>query len=356
MENDVNGNGDATDAIPCLVVGTSSLDAQATLQGILGWWGLPTKDGASEYYCVVTDGEVDLAPRTEAYRAAITKIAEWYEKGYLWAEFYTGNTAAMASLLRESAIPVVGAFNSSAWDIANLEIYGDTDINNTKNDGVMKFVDPPAVEGYTARLFVNPAINGYRDCYAITNKCSEEDAKILLAWMDMAMFTLEGTVSADKGPADAEDRLDGFTNVWDWGEDGKPVLHAITEDQYWDNADLMSVFPDTVGSFYYLYVPEDYGEDGWMNMAMRLQEIRDGNHQWDNTELWPRPYYTEDVSIEISYLWPDIKSVITQYETQFIKGELEINDTNWNEYQKALYKAQIGRLVDLLQETYDATV
>lgn len=64
---------------------------------------------------------------------------------------------------------------------------------------------------------------------------------------------------------------------------------------------------------------------------------------------------TEDQADEVSFLWPDVKAVITEYETKFVKGELEINDTNWQAYMKALYKADINTLVDILQEAYDAS-
>ncbi len=355
-ENDMNGNGDPNDEIPFLTAGTTAIE-QGAIQGIMAWWGLPTKDSDNDYYTVITNGEVELAPQTDAYRAALIKINEWYEAGYLWSELYTGDKNGIKTAISGVEVPIVGAMNTSARAI-DLKLYGDGN-GDTTNDGVMKRVNPPAVEGYTARLFINPAQNGYKDCYAITNKCTAEDAQIILAWMDMAMFTLEGSINSGDGYEDGENVMAGLPDAWDWDDTTELgfVRYALSVEDYNKQMDMESTMASVTGSFCYCYVPSDYDktEGGWRNLSAQYKEIKDLGTEYNNTEIWPRPYMTEDQADEVSFLWPDVKAVITEYETKFVKGELEINDANWQAYMKALYKADIDTLVDILQEAYDAS-
>ena len=363
-ENDMNGNGDVNDEIPFLCVASSSLDAQATLQGIMNWWGVPTKDGASEFYVVINDGVAKIAPETEAYRAAITKVAEWYKAGYLWDQFFTGKTAALKPLVLDSQVPVVGAYNTNAFNAFDKAIYGDTNEGNDQNDGgFYKFVGVPVPEGYTPRMFLNPGLLGTRDCYAITTKCSDEEAKILLAWMDMAFLTIEGSEGSCGGywEQNKQAGFEKWTNTFEKDESGKLVAVELTADQKAANKaieDAQSAgycFYHLCGSFSYCYPPSYYANNP-SAIALRFREMGTVYNEYLNDEIWTRPYKTADQTAELSFLWPDVKSVITEYEAKFIKGDLEINDANWQAYMKALYKAGSKDLNAVLQDVYNATL
>ena len=366
-EADANGNGDANDEIPFMVVSTSALDAQNHIYGIMNWWGNGTKDGANEFALVIKNGEVQLAPETAGYRAGITKIAEWYKEGYLWDQFFTGKTADMKSLLMDSEIPVVGAYVSSAWEPYDSEKFGD----ENPNDGVYdnsyyQSIACPVPEGYTPTYFVNPGLAGYRDCYAITNKCTEEEAKILLAWMDVAFLSIEGSMGST-GSYWKQNEQPGFENWINTGakaEDGTLSLVKLTTEEYETvNKPIEDKYPQgfylyaVCGTFTYCY-PPSYYQSGMGQAPMRFREmekIADHYEQYWNNEIWYRPYKTTEQATDLAFLWPDIKAVMTEWETKFLSGELEINDTNWNAYMKALYKADSRELVEILQEVYDAT-
>ena len=365
-ENDMNGNGDKNDEIPFMVVSTSALDAQNHIYGIMNWWGNGTKDGANEFALVIKNGKVQLAPETAGYRAGMTKIAEWYKAGYLWDQFFTGKTAAMKTLLTESQVPVVGAWVSSAWEPFDDAKYGDTNPNNGIYDNSCYYpVACPVPEGFTPCYFVNPGIAGYRDCYAVTNKCSEEEAKILLAWMDMAFLTVEGSVASTGNYWD-QPKVAGWENyIPGYTKDAEGVLSKVTltNDQVNSNTAVEDKFPagfclyNICGSFTYCYPPSYYAS-GMGNVPMRFREmatIADHYDQYWNNEIWYRPYKTVEQATDLAFLWPDIKAVMTEWETKFLDGTLEINDANWNAYMKALYKADSRELVSILQDVYDAT-
>ena len=365
-ENDCNGNGDANDEIPFMVVSTSALDAQNHIYGIMNWWGNGTKDGANEFALVIKNGEVQLAPETAGYRAGMTKIAEWYKAGYLWDQFFTGNTAAMRTLLTDSQIPVVGAYVTNAWEPFDDAKYGD----ENPGDGIYdnsyyQFIACPVPEGFTPCYFINPGIAGYRDCYAVTNKCSEEEAKILLAWMDLAFLSIEGSIASCDGYW-KQNEVEGFEkwiNTSAKDENGVLTLVQLNTEQQENNDKVYEPHPYGIGlysicgSFVYCY-PPSYFSSGMGTVPMRFREMNkiiDHYEQYWNPEIWYRPYKTVEQATDLAFLWPDIKAVMTEWETKFLSGELEINDANWNAYMKTLYKADSRELVSILQEVYDAT-
>lgn len=69
--------------------------------------------------------------------------------------------------------------------------------------------------------------------------------------------------------------------------------------------------------------------------------------------VWPRPYSTAEEAEELAYLWPDIKTVITKYETGFISGKIELNDDNWQDFQDELVDAGSEDLIAVLQGMWD---
>lgn len=270
-ENDVNGNGDPNDEIPFLICASSSVNAEANLQGILSWWGLPTTDDDGDYYCVVSGGKVELAPKTKPYQAAIEKVSQWYKEGYLWSGFFTGTSDNMRELMN-TPTPVVGAVTNSAWD------------------GNMEYVSAPVPDGYTPRILVSSDYYGQRDFIGITNICSEEDAKVLLAWMDVAVFCSESPFHEIEPVSDLE-------NI-------RQIEAVIGENCCYQ-------------------------------------------------EIWICPYLTVEQSVDKDNIWPDARSVILDYEEKFIKGYLEINEENWTAYMRALYNTDAWDLIEILQEAYD---
>jgi len=357
---DCNNNGDPNDEIPFLVCATSSLEAQATLQGIMNWWGIGTKDSANDLYIVIRDGKAQLAPTMPEYRAALTKVKEWIDAGYIWDQFFTGKTAAMKSLVLDADVPVVGCVNTNAWEPFDAEKYGDMIPGNGINDdGYYTFVSVPVPEGYTPSMYVEPGYLGSRDAYAILGNTSDEDAKIILAWMDAAMWTLEGSAGSTGSYWKQNEYVQGWNNTYKKDDTGKLVKIELTEAQIMSNKDLEKTLPagytlyDICGSYTYCY-PLSYYEEVPSRRAFRFREMGDIYTDYVNEEIWSRPYKTPDQSDRITLLWPYVKAVITQYETEFLQGKLELNDTNWEEYQNALLKAGSEDLVQVIQSTIDA--
>ena len=93
LDNDVNGNGDPTDEVP--LVPQNLIELQYNLLGI--WLG---EDGSySTLNYVTEDGTVQRFVNHPNFMAFMEKMAEWYQKGYIWKEFFTATTAQMQDLI-----------------------------------------------------------------------------------------------------------------------------------------------------------------------------------------------------------------------------------------------------------------
>lgn len=354
-DHDMNGNGDTTDEIPMLTLCSMRQgDNNGGLQGIMNWWGLPTKDSDTEYYVVITDGVCELAPTMDAYRDCLEVMNEWYEEGLLWDEFFSNVDRSTHLAVANSELDVWGFYNGSQYQ--NVE-------NTTYAWGKdIEFMVPPET-GYDCRYFINPGYTGYKNCFSITTAC--EKPEIVMAWLDNC-YSLEGSWSLNNGVEDEETRYEGMVDMWT-AKDGKIInnIAAGTVEQLTGQAleDRKADHPfmgEILGSIMYGYAPSEFASNAWPTETTSVAYIKNDwiNQKTDlfNKEIWPRPYYTVEQTEEISPIWADIKNICTLWEAAFIKGEKEINDTNWAAYQKELEDARVEDLVDILQEAYDASI
>lgn len=357
-DNDMNGNGDKTDEIPFLLVCSSAYgDNQASLQGLMNLWGLPTKDGTAEMYAVVRDGKVALAPTFEEYKACLKVVNEWYEEGLLWDEFFSAPDKATMNGFANGATDVWGFYNGSQFN--NIE--GKAESKPWWYD--IEFMEPFDT-GYDCVYFMNPGITGYKNVFTVFSSC--EEPEILLHWFD-EFHSLYGSWAASHTPATY--KLKDGTEIKNWEyKDGKIIditdelkvalgrLPTKEESDY-----VSATYPSwstLFGAVMYTFNAKEAVDGIWPtetpSKVSIYQEYQDENPELFNTEIWPRPYYTADQAEICSDSWTAIKALCTKYETAFIKGEMDI-DAKWQDYQDELADAGLEDLVEVLQEAWDAS-
>lgn len=354
-DHDMNGNGDTTDEIPFLTVCSGRAgDANGSMQGIMNWFGLPTKDGDTECYVVITDGVAELAPTMQAYRDCLEMINEWYEEGLLWDEFMSAPSSSTMNATANSELAIWGFYNGSQY-----QNYEGTQYSWGKD---IEFMIPPET-GYECRFFVNPGYTGYKNTFSIFSTCEKPD--VVLAWLDN-VYSLTGSWSFNNGVEDEETRYEGMVDMWTLNADGTitnnvlaGTVQALTGQALEDRKEDHPMLGEIFSSVLYGYAPSEFGTKwptGTTDKGYIKNEWLKAHEDLFNTEIWPRPYYTVEQTEEMAPIWTDIKDICTKYEVAFIKGELELNDTNWAKYQKELEDAKIETLVDILQEAYDASI
>ncbi|MBQ3542259.1 MAG: hypothetical protein IJA45_03940 [Oscillospiraceae bacterium] len=369
--HDMNGNGDATDEIPFLMVSSSRspADAQANLQGLMQLWGIGTKDGDNDYYVHIDDNDVvTIAPTTENYRDCLRWVQKWYDEGLLWENFFASVKNAEFSGIHGNEVAKWGFYNGSGW-----HYNGDLPNRNQPWRDAQTIVEPFDT-GYEPHLFINPAVTGNLNAFTVFSTC--KNPEILLAWYDQ-FLSVEGTLAVTYGMSneweryeDAEDYRAYYEQYPTWykDENGKytfPQLELDYKDLKEFNADLndKKLADHTVwGTVFNLnavckgVTPEEYLDGSWpaaesSSIRFKGQWIEDHPEYFDYN-VWPRPYSTAEEAEELVTLWPSVKRVIGDWEVQFIKGEKSL-DADWEEYQQDLKDAGSEQMIEILQAMWD---
>jgi len=334
-ENDVNGNDNPNDEIPLLVVGNSKLDSNSNIQALFQWWGMPTKDATNDSYAFVKDGKVELVPVTQGYKDAINTISKWYKEGWLWSECYTTNKETYSARLN-SETPIWGA--ALTRKMPTQHAYANEQL---------AFVAPPAIEGYEARIYVNPGVFGTKNCFSLTNKCSEEDAKIIMAWLD-TFYSQEGTLGYIWNmETDETPRYEV--------KDGKLTWTTLTVEQDEQLKKDNPAMADILGGAYIYTRTSDMYQNLFpvdaTNQALWDTYNNIYKDYWNN-EIWPRPTFTEEATEDVAFYQTDVYAIINEYEAKWVTGASDIN-ADWDAYITKMEKAGSKELTKLLQEAYD---
>lgn len=374
-KHDMNGNGLMDDEIPLLMVSSSANgDAQATLQGLMNLWGLGTKDSNNDYYVHIPDNnEVTLAPCTENYRDCLKWVNIWYEEGLIWDRFFENTSSKDLSAVSSNATDLWGFFNGSAW-FNNGPILE----NRSQPWGDNQVIADPFDTGYGVHYFMNPALYGNLNSFMVFSACKEPE--VLLAWYDQ-FLSLEGSLNTYRGLVnewerydDAELYRDYYTQFPTWytdenGQNRFPHLEmdqAVYQDlnQYdQDLSDQKGIDHPTWSSIFGMnavfkgVTPAELATGQWpeheYSESVVLGKYIEEHPELFNYNVWTRPYSTADEADELAFLWPDVRTVIKEYESAFITGDLELNDANWEAFQEDMNSAGAEDLIAILQGMWD---
>lgn len=371
-DNDMDGDGDKTNEIPFLIVCSSKYgDNQGSLQGLMNLWGIPTKDGAAEYYIVISDDmEVTIAPYMEAYRECLKVVNEWYNEGLLWDEFFSAPDRATHNGIANQEGGCWGFYNGSQKPLSYSEDPGSTYQKWGKDTALMEV---PFDTGYEVNYFINPGSTGYKNAWMVLS--GAEHPEYILGWYDHCL-SLKGGYSGSNGVEDEDTRYTlssgaKVPDTWHWDEATQSVIsHNLDDDP---NNDFVSLTGNdaeerknehpylanifTGASMFYGYTPAEYANGQWpvnpLGYATVWGKYIEENDYFSYT-VWPRPYVTPEQAEELGAIWPNIHKTTLLYEAMMIKGELDPNnDTDWNTYMGALNGAGGEDLVEILTEIVD---
>ncbi len=324
-KNDMNGNGKKNDEIPYLLYDE---DAKCNMEAFLGLYGISTTDGIEDNYVVVENGTVKFAPSTDAWKAAVKKLSDWYGKGYIWSNAFNGTKAADAfNKALASSTPVVGMLTA----------------NEAPSDAYVA-IAPVKVSGYEAAWFVDPIMKNTKASFGISKNCKEPE--FLLAWFDR-MLNLDNSVRYHYGEQLEE---------WDFTDDGhyeflrltegekakqdeeSPSLKTITE----AGLTLPSCF--TVEDYekkIYLYADQQFAMDAYKLYESSLAK-----------ESWPRPYYSLEQRDDIDKVRTDVMNLVATKKAQWVTGAADI-DAQYDQFVKDLETMGVNKMVAAMQAAYD---
>ena len=328
-KNDMNGNG-LDDEIPYLLYENNS---QRHMEAFLGLYGVPTKDGTYEIYVTVVDGEVQFVPLMDEWKTAVTKLADWYAKGYIWEDAFAGsdvNTYFWDTILA-SPIPIVGMMTSQSASNDNL-------------NAEYVAIAPVKVDGYETRWYIHPGLKNTKAQIAVSKDC--QDPEILLAWFDQ-FLSLDTTI---------RDQYGEEGEGWEYTDGGKILVKSLTsEEQNELNEKTPSLKWITQAG---VTLPTCYTADDYANKLARAanQDTEDAIYEmyepYLTTESWPRPYFSTEQTEEIGKVRTDIMNLITLKRAQWITGQANI-EAEYDQFVQDLEQIGVDQLTAVMQEAYD---
>ena len=328
-ENDMNGNG-KQDEIPYLVYQNNS---QRHMEAFLGLYGIPTKDGTYENYVTVVDGEVQFVPLMDAWKEAVKKLADWYAKGYIWDEAFSGaqvNTYFWDTILA-SPTPIVGMHTAQSC--------GNNDL-----DYLYVQIPPVEVEGYEPVWYNHPGQKNPKAAVCVSKNCANPE--IMLAWFDL-FLSMDNSIRYQNG-----EEGEG----WEYTEDGKIRILELSysEDQRL-REDSPSLYHITSAgtSLPTCLTTEDYAERIELNDQQKFQiESYEIYEEYFSDEPWPRPYFSVEQSEQLAKIRTDIFNLVTLKRAEWITGVNNI-DVEYDQFVKDLEKMGVDKLTSIMQDAYD---
>ncbi len=295
---------------------------------------LSTALNATDY---VENGKYISQATADETKAFYEKLHEWYEKGYINADFTSYN---YSNTKPPEDVVTSGNAGMFSEDVASISTYYD----------LMADVEGFALSALPqVKLNADDALHtGYigkkvSDKYtlAISSNCSPENQIYAIQFMDY-LFSDEGMILANFG-------IEGDTYVI--GDNGEPQF----TDKILNNPD----FPWQLCQSLFI----NPGFPCVVNLE--VERMTYNECQMNAVDIWNRNFadssmtaptamltYTADESAARAQYATDIQTYQEEMRLKFITGALDI-DAEWDTYCKALKDMGIDRVVEIDQAAYD---
>lgn len=332
-DNDMNGNGDATDEIP--LVGSTSIDVTTFL---INPFILIPNSGLS-----VKDGQVFPVYTADEYRDALRYLKGLYDDGLLGSESFTQDTNALKALINRPAEMIVGAVGATLWQGSFLNY---SDFADNLGYGTYAAVQPlvgPA--GVAQTPLTNDGVLVGRGIQ-ITKDC--ENPTILIKWMDY-WYSEEGCLLQMRGIEGEhyelvnEPAIDGSTPSLKRIQDAiQPPITTFIQNQgpmFFTNELRYkeTAVPGTAGIQLY-------------DDSMLYMQYQDPDQDYLPFTVW----MNEEQTRIISMLEQTITDYVKESKAKFIVGDMDI-EADWDSYLTQLNAMELEAYIAIYQDVYDAS-
>lgn len=343
-DQDMNGNGDATDEIP--MIGSD------TWNGMAQYW-LMNSFLYSDY-----DMQVAINPDTKTieyqatkdeYKEALKLQRDWVKEGILDPEYLTLQASEMETLgMGED--PRLGFFVAALWwaGVGQEQV---TDADGTFRE--RNYVIQPNVEGPNGAKFTLTALEGVGGNLVITNAC--EYPEVMFRWADFQMST-DASIRAYAGNwgVSISEPTEGSLGI-----NKEPALYALTG-PYAHNSDANDACDNVAISNKSAAVrlgqetnwddPEAY-YDSETRLYIDTNEAQAPNDS--SAYDVPTLVMTEEAANKRTELETPIKDYQTEWLGQFVLEQADL-DADWDAYVAGFDGLRLQEYLDLLNEFYTA--
>lgn len=325
-ENDVNGNGDATDEIPMSFIFPESNGAWCAGMGTF-----LAPFGCTDYtmdHKAIKDGKVYYQASSEEYKNAIAYYHDWFAEGLIDIEIFSqdssqyiakgnGDDARLGVFVWWEVPEVVGA--ERAQDYEYLPILDGPDGTHHVNLNEM---------GTTGH-----------DGFSVTKDC--KNPELLLKWVDQRYDPII-SMQCIYGPIGTywtdEPDENGCYSLRELGE-GETAGELKSKNEWIGPSEQLA---EDYGTYYYM---EDRAQE-------RLDDLKNFWFQYvDSTEYYPSVVYTEEEIETINDKLSDIKSMTEERVSHWLRdGGIE---NEWDQYLSDLDNMGLQDVIGAWQAAYD---
>lgn len=317
--NDPNGNGEV-DEVPMS-------ETTSTLFQILGGlFGNGNRGTHSSYYDMDKEtGKVRFTMTSDSFRAALEFMSKCYADGLIDQECITCNDDHIVGLAAQDKLGIYFA--------TNLALLGAED--------AAKFVPATTwVEGAnwaTMRSHLHSV-----GAFVITKNCANPEAA--LRWVDF-FYTMEGVTFYHYG-------IEGQTYVVN--EDGTlsyapEILAQVSGDKSYDEV-ASTVSPYCGGNN-----PTMMSYPGYAGMELSPIPIAsaDALMPFTSDVIWPIFTYTDEELATVNTVGSDLNSYAKKTAVEFLTGERELNDEEWEAFKAQTVEMGVEEMLDLMEGVID---
>lgn len=280
----------------------------------------------------VVDGEIKFGPIEEGFKEYITKIKEWYDKGYIHSDFITLNsnwngpsytnaiTAGEAGIFYTDQGNIGGMITSS--EVEGFAVEATYDMHATE-DSVTHFAQ-----------YTNKAVgNGF----TVTSNC--QDIELACKWGDW-WYSEEGSLLANYGVEG-----EGF----EYDENGNPAYtELVTDNGSYSMRDARLIYSsnDTITCI----VDVHAADTGYAVEDREAPEIWNTGRD-DAYSIPSTVSMTAEETTEANNIYSDIETTCMEYIAKFINGDKDLSE--WETMVETIKTMGIDDYLAIYQEAYD---
>ena len=330
-DKDANGNGNPNDEIPF-----SGDPNNLNLGMLAGWFGVDGAANTDYPYFEIKDGKLHFTANTPEFRKFLEYFHDLYQEKLIDPEIFTQDLEQWKAKGKKDLYGVSIAYGPGDF----IEDYKEhLNPEEYKKYGNNQFHALPVLKGCDKPIFHRNSYGDtlFRTQAAITDKCSDEKAAIILRWFDN-LYQEENSVQSQSGKlgVSIEKLRDGLYRQFDtreWPEEKRQANdwgHIFTQSlpRYYHDAKVIAFDKEDV---------EESDMDKW-----------DKLYEPFLNETFPKIWPTDQKDIDrSSILTTDINTEVKKMIAQFVSGEKPLNDQTWAEYCKSLDRLGLPELIEI---------
>ena len=307
---DPNRNGKA-DEIPLSFISMWELRFLAHAFGIID----------NDYYVTVKDGQVTSSLTSAENRAFLTWLHQLWEENLIDHRGFS-TADSLRQITDEKAAITYGMFLSPS----PLTVVPSAALSQFET------LEPLTYDG--KQIYRDLTGDIIRGTFAITRACKEPEK--LVAWVDN-LYTAEGSQLAQIG-LEGEDFIWNDEGYWEWNADMETVANVI--------------LPGST-------IAEGGSAPGWTDTALQLKYAdRVTRENIEQLAAYRKfmilPYPMVCLNAEDEAKLAQLQGPLMRYAedsmAQFVTGDLEMNDQNWNAFTQKVSELGLSEVIGILQK------